>query len=194
MGSATKVSGCHTQKAKKALQIEQNATVLTVAQQVEFFALKLCDRVTLLYSIYPGEQHEPEIEGETLYDVVDINSRVDNVTINATGFDITCGYLMDANITEPRTDLCWTVNFDRQKQYMLYLTRKLIHIFAKLCLTYYFRTGNNFVTNIGKIQSPPPGQGYCQLSRFLQHHTDHGFKQPCSGSQSQSAYEYFRRP
>ncbi|KAJ7318432.1 hypothetical protein DFH08DRAFT_1086640 [Mycena albidolilacea] len=51
----------------------------------------------------------------TLYDVVDINSGVGNVTVDATGFDITCGYLTDVNITHRQSttdsDEYWFVDF-----------------------------------------------------------------------------------
>lgn len=35
----------------------------------------------------------------TLYDVLDINQGVGNSTVNATGFNISCGFLTDMNVT-----------------------------------------------------------------------------------------------
>ncbi|KAJ7325388.1 hypothetical protein DFH08DRAFT_1028130 [Mycena albidolilacea] len=65
----------------------------------------------------------------TLYDVVDINSGVGNVTVDATGFDITCGYLT-VNIThqQPTKDFnfeeYWLVNFGGNHQASLDPTQR----------------------------------------------------------------------
>jgi hypothetical protein len=73
----------------------------------------------------------------TLYDVVDINSGVGNVTVDAAGFDITCGYLT-VNIThqQPTKDSeeYWLVNFGGSNQASLDPTRKVLDSFERKCV------------------------------------------------------------
>jgi hypothetical protein len=47
------------------------------------------------------------LSGGTLYDVLDINAGTGNVTVNAKGFNISCGYVSesDVNITFQPQDL-----------------------------------------------------------------------------------------
>ncbi|KAJ7325390.1 hypothetical protein DFH08DRAFT_1085129 [Mycena albidolilacea] len=64
----------------------------------------------------------------TLYDVVDINSGVGNVTVDATGFNITCGYLTVINITHSQSTKdrleYWSMDFREPYPHWLFPTQR----------------------------------------------------------------------
>jgi hypothetical protein len=69
-----------------------------------------------------------------LYDVVDVNSGAGNVTVDATGFGITCSYLTGIDINaqptgDSESSFWWNVNFDGKTQYSMDPNRKLIRLF-----------------------------------------------------------------
>jgi hypothetical protein len=69
--------------------------------------LLYADSLYSLPSVLSGKTNTIGLHGGTLYDVLGPNVGVGNVTVNATGFDITCGYPM--NVThqfQPRRN-CW---------------------------------------------------------------------------------------
>ncbi|KAJ7795064.1 hypothetical protein B0H14DRAFT_3496455 [Mycena olivaceomarginata] len=73
--------------------------------------LVLSDYVTGSLYFLPsilGSNTRLGLKDGTLYDVVNINSGVGNVTVDATGFDITCGYLTDVNITHEQSTKYWS--------------------------------------------------------------------------------------
>ncbi|KAJ7795987.1 hypothetical protein B0H14DRAFT_2391119, partial [Mycena olivaceomarginata] len=95
--------------------------------------LVLSDYVTGSLYFLPsilGSNTSLGLKDGTLYDVVDINSGVGNVTVDATGFDITCGYATDTNITKDPLG-GWYVDFDRFA-FWLYPTRKVLDSFKKI--------------------------------------------------------------
>jgi hypothetical protein len=65
----------------------------------------------------------------TLYDVLDTTAGVGNVTVNATGFDITCRYLTEVEITREEAEsnqFVWRVELDGIFQYGIPPTRNVI--------------------------------------------------------------------
>jgi hypothetical protein len=46
----------------------------------------------------------------TLYDVLALNEGTGNVTVNATGFDISCGFVPDVNLQFDAEAKAWTSN------------------------------------------------------------------------------------
>jgi hypothetical protein len=81
----------------------------------------------------------------TLYDLVGGNSGVGNVTVDATGFNITCNYLRAVTIEDgpglpihgssPRSDSKGhTVKLDGVPVYNLFPTRKVVDFFFQNCI------------------------------------------------------------
>ncbi|KAJ7325382.1 hypothetical protein DFH08DRAFT_1085128 [Mycena albidolilacea] len=107
----------------------------------------------------------------TLYDVVDINSGVGNVTVDATGFDITCRYMTDVNITHQQSTKdwpeYWIVDFDGPMAYLYPTQRGIIYYlesglisprgfsnYVDFCTTTPTMDSNNYLPPEVKLDPP----------------------------------------
>lgn len=65
------------------------------------------DSLSSLPSILGGKTNTIGLYDGTLYDTLGPNEGVGNVTVKATGFNISCGYIADINPRYHAKDYCW---------------------------------------------------------------------------------------
>ncbi|KAJ7232299.1 hypothetical protein C8J57DRAFT_1250713 [Mycena rebaudengoi] len=95
---------------------------------IDNLAFFLPQPLSLLPSVLQGSVPTLGLHNGTIYDVLIPNEGVGNVTVNGTGFNITCGYLLDVVLTPFENTTSWNATWPGFAPYyeIIHPTRKII--------------------------------------------------------------------